>query len=81
MGQQFSYAVKKPAVNSPTAMANAAKWNAPGGGYDQWRAGDPQREQAQPVGTIPGVNPQNDYRRQRPRSAHPFGMQMREALQ
>lgn len=43
--------VSKP-QNSPIALQNAAAWNAPGGGYDKWRANDPQREQALPVGSI-----------------------------
>jgi hypothetical protein len=34
------------------AQTNAANWNRPGGGYDQWRQGDPAREQAMPIGTM-----------------------------
>lgn len=35
---------------------NAQAWNAPGGGYNQWQAGDAQREQQFPPGT-PVNNP------------------------
>lgn len=41
----------KKQVNSPAAMATAAAWNAPGGGYDQHVAQDSQREKDFPPGT------------------------------
>ncbi len=40
-----------PSNNSPIAMRNAAAWNAPGGGYDQHVAQDPERERNFPPGT------------------------------
>jgi len=38
----------------PNAVAKktAANWNKPGGGYDQYKKGDPAREKAMPVGTM-----------------------------
>jgi len=38
----------------PNAVAKqtAANWNKPGGGYDQYKKGDPAREKAMPVGTV-----------------------------
>lgn len=41
--------MKKPGGTS-VSMSNAKKWNAPGGGYDQWKKLDPQREKALPIG-------------------------------
>lgn len=43
---------KTPDPGTPTSRANAAAWNAPGGGYDQWKQGDQQREKDLPVGKI-----------------------------
>jgi hypothetical protein len=38
--------VKPPNPGTPVSRANAANWNKPGGGYDQWKAKDPEREKA-----------------------------------
>lgn len=35
--------------NSPVAVQNAAEWNKPGGGYDQFKQGDAAREVAKPL--------------------------------
>lgn len=45
-----NHPIKKLQRNSPTAMANAQAWNAPGGGYDKYKAGDAVREKALPIG-------------------------------
>lgn len=42
--------LRKPG-GTTTSMANAKAWNAPGGGYDKWKAGDSDREKALPIGT------------------------------
>lgn len=47
--------IRKPG-GTPASMQNAKKWNAPGGGYDQWKKGDAAREKAMPIGT-PVKNP------------------------
>lgn len=48
--------IRKPG-GTPASMQNAKKWNAPGGGYDQWKKGDAAREKALPIG---GMAPRND---------------------
>lgn len=45
LGQRIAGRVPKPDPGTPTSRGNAADWNKPGGGYDQWKAGDQQREQ------------------------------------
>lgn len=53
LGQRIAGRVpKQPDPGTPTSRGNAANWNKPGGGYDQWKAGDADREKAMPVGTI-----------------------------
>ncbi len=50
----------KPDTNE-TARKTAAAWNAPGGGYDQFKKADPQREKDLPPGgkLPPGSTPGN----------------------
>jgi hypothetical protein len=58
------------------AQRNAAEWRKPGGGYDQWRKGDAQRERDLPIGgvapmrgqTRPAVNPRRKISRNLGRS-------------
>ena len=41
------------------AEKNATDWNRPGGGYDEWKKADPEREKRLPIGGIEpmeGVN-------------------------
>jgi hypothetical protein len=48
------------AKKETVAQRTAARWNMPGGGYDQWKKGDAQREKdlppgaALPKGSTPG---------------------------
>lgn len=63
-----------PPTGTPTSEANAQAWNAPGGGYDNWKAGDPQREQQFPPGTPvehPGLYPPNPDARPAPQPVMP----------
>ena len=42
--------IKKKRAEPSLAEKNAADWNRPGGGYDQWKKGDAEREKRLPVG-------------------------------
>ena len=54
------------------AMKTAAKWNMPGGGYDQWKKGDPQREKDLPIGsTITPIRASGGQRPTPPKPAPP----------